>query len=237
MKQHVMEMGVSNTRTNRSAAELVMAGIKEQILSHALNPGDQLPNEYELCELFNVSRGSLREAVKILATMGILELRPGIGTFVSKGNKGFVQESLFFSLFLTYPDVKDIAPLRRIIENDVIELNIDNYDQNQEERAQMQHSLAELSQIIETQQPHSVLVANDMQFHKYMASACKNGVIESIYRSLIDYIQHSMLESDRDQPPERVYSSHEKIVETVEHKRREDVAAAVDFSLAPWRHP
>ena len=236
MKQHVVELGVTNTKTNHSAAELVIAGIKEQILSHALKPGDQLPNEYELCELFNVSRGSLREAIKILATMGILELRPGIGTFVSNGNKEFVQESLFFSLFLTYTDMRDIAPLRRIIENDVMELIIDNYDRNQDERAQMQQSLLELSRIVDTQQAHAVLVANDMQFHKYMASACKNSVIESIYRSLIEYIQRSMQESDREQPPERVYRSHAKIMETIEHRRKEDIANTVSYTLEPWRH-
>lgn len=219
-----------------SAAEVVIDGIKDQILRRQLRPGDQLPNEFELCKLFNVSRGSLREAIKILATMGILELRQGVGTFVSAGSSTFIQDSLFFNLFLTYPNEEDITPLRRIIENDVMELIIDNFDKNQEERLCMRKSLEDLAQMIRTQRPHTELVDNDMQFHRYMASACKNGIIESIYRSLIEYIQHSMRESDRNQPAERIYSSHKKIVETVELARRDQITQTVDFALEPWKH-
>ena len=236
MKSSVMFDTEDRVNRHRSAAEVVMDGIKEQILCRQLRPGDQLPNEFDLCKLFNVSRGSLREAIKILATMGILELRQGVGTFVSAGSSTFIQDSLFFNLFLTYPNEEDITPLRRIIENDVMELIIDNFDKNQEERLCMRRSLEELAQMIQAQRPHMELVANDMQFHRYMASACKNGIIESIYRSLIEYIQHSMRESDQKQPPERIYSSHQKTVETAELARRDQITQAVDFALELWKH-
>lgn len=236
MKSPVVLDTVEQGSRRCSAAEVVIDGIKEQILRRQLRPGDQLPNEFDLCKLFNVSRGSLREAIKILATMGILELRQGVGTFVSAGSSTFIQDSLFFNLFLTYPNEEDITPLRRIIENDVMELIIDNFDKNQEERLCMRKSLEDLAQMIRTQRSHTELVDNDMQFHRYMASACKNGIIESIYRSLIEYIQHSMRESDRNQPAERIYSSHKKIVETVELARRDQIAQTVDFALEPWKH-
>ena len=236
MKSPVVLDTVEQGSRRCSAAEVVIDGIKEQILRRQLRPGDQLPNEFDLCKLFNVSRGSLREAIKILATMGILELRQGVGTFVSAGSSTFIQDSLFFNLFLTYPNEEDITPLRRIIENDVMELIIDNFDKNQEERLCMRKSLEDLAQMIRTQRSHTELVDNDMQFHRYMASACKNGIIESIYRSLIEYIQHSMRESDRNQPAERIYSSHKKIVETVELARRDQITQTVDFALEPWKH-
>ena len=73
MKSSVMFDTEDRVNRHRSAAEVVMDGIKEQILCRQLRPGDQLPNEFDLCKLFNVSRGSLREAIKNLATMGILE--------------------------------------------------------------------------------------------------------------------------------------------------------------------
>ena len=236
MRQQIMEIDTANISAHRSAAEIVIEEIKQQILSRTLKPGDQLPNEFELCRLFNVSRGSLREAIKILVTMGILELRPGVGTFVATGSRSFVQDSLFFNLFLTCPNEEDIVPLRRIIEIDVLELIINNYDKNQAERQRMGRCLAELEQIIQSRQPHGVLIANDMQFHKEMAAACKNGMIESIYRSLIDYIQHSLGESDLHQTPERIYSSHERIVDVVERRQPELIPTVVDFALVPWKH-
>ena len=236
MKQHSVDLDVAAVPAHRSAAEIVIDGIKQQILSRTLQPGDQLPNEFELCKLFSVSRGSLREAIKILVTMGILELRPGVGTFVATGNQSYVQDSLFFSLFLTYPDAEDIVPLRRIIEIDVLELIINNYDKNQAERKQMRECLLAMEQLVQTGQDQSMLIENDMQFHKYMAAACKNGVIESIYCSLIEYIQYSLWESDMNQSAERGYRRHARIVGVVEQRQLELIPSAVAFALTPWSH-
>lgn len=236
MRQPLVDLEIAKVTPHRSAVEIVIEEIKQQILCRTLKPGDQLPNEFELCKLFNVSRGPLREAVKILVTMGILELRPGIGTFVAGGNASFVQDSLFFSLLLTCPNAEELVPLRRIIEIDVLELIINHFEKNRAEREQMKACLTELKYLIQIGAAHSELAANDIQFHKAMAAACKNGVIESIYRSLIDYIQHSMRESDLNQSPERIYSSHAKIIEVVENKELDQIAPVVDFALVPWSH-
>ena len=56
--------------------------IEEAILSKELNVGDKLPSEHELCEQFGVSRTSVREAIKILITQGIVEVEKGRGIFV-----------------------------------------------------------------------------------------------------------------------------------------------------------
>ena len=53
------------------------------IASKHLEPGQKLPNEFELCEQLNVGRGTVREAVKLLAARHVLEIRRGKGTFVA----------------------------------------------------------------------------------------------------------------------------------------------------------
>lgn len=69
-----------NQRTN--AATLAVNGITDYIKKHELKPGDSLPTEARLCEALDLSRSSVREAVRTLASLDIVEVRHGHGTFV-----------------------------------------------------------------------------------------------------------------------------------------------------------
>src|SRR3954452_9379195 len=66
-----------------SQTDVVVFGIKQMILDGELVPGAQLPIEKDLCVRLAVSRGSLREGVRALSMMGVLETRQGSGTFVT----------------------------------------------------------------------------------------------------------------------------------------------------------
>ncbi|HWO76471.1 MAG TPA: GntR family transcriptional regulator [Bacillus sp. (in: firmicutes)] len=67
--------------------EEIMTGIKQYIEANQLNPGDRIPTEAELCEIFQASRISIRRAIKELVEEGILEIIRGKGTFVNKPRK------------------------------------------------------------------------------------------------------------------------------------------------------
>ena len=74
----------------------VVARIKEYVLRNRLKPGDILPTEAELCEAVGASRSSIREAVKILSALDIVEVRHGHGTFVGRMSLNALVESLAF---------------------------------------------------------------------------------------------------------------------------------------------
>ena len=61
----------------------VIEQIQSALLEQRLKPGDRLPPEMELASLFSVSRGSVRQAMKALETLGVLTIRPGDGTYVN----------------------------------------------------------------------------------------------------------------------------------------------------------
>ena len=73
--------GFSNIK-NKLLAEQVQEQIYHYILELSMRPGDKLPNEFELGEKFGVGRSTIREAVKLLASRGVLEVRQGSGTYV-----------------------------------------------------------------------------------------------------------------------------------------------------------
>jgi DNA-binding FadR family transcriptional regulator len=88
--------------------------IKDFILTEGLQPGDPLPTETELCELLEVSRSSVREAVRTLATLGIVEVRHGWGSYVGPMSLDALVETLVFRGVLSPGD--DLKALREVLE-------------------------------------------------------------------------------------------------------------------------
>ena len=64
----------------QSAVDIVVNNIKQLLIDRKLKPGDRLPNELEISEGLCVSRGSVREAMKILSAFGLVDIRVGNGT-------------------------------------------------------------------------------------------------------------------------------------------------------------
>jgi DNA-binding FadR family transcriptional regulator len=101
--------------------QAVQEEIKSYILGNSLLPGDSLPPETELVELLGVSRNSVREAVKSLETLGILEARPGAGLFVSSFSFDPLLEHLRYGLMFELKQLADILEVRFHIEHGMIE--------------------------------------------------------------------------------------------------------------------
>src|SRR5512136_427194 len=74
--------------------EKIVEQIKGRIVSGELKIGDHLPSERELAEQFQVSRTAVREAVKALSEKGLVQVRPGRGTFITNGTSQAVRQSL-----------------------------------------------------------------------------------------------------------------------------------------------
>lgn len=83
-------------RESRSRRFTTASQIKQLILSRGLRPGDPLPTETELCEDLDVSRSSLREAIRSLATLDIVDVQHGHGTFVGQMSLAPMVEALVF---------------------------------------------------------------------------------------------------------------------------------------------
>ncbi|WP_233206068.1 FadR/GntR family transcriptional regulator [Cryobacterium sp. N19] len=101
----------NEARMRRSTAA---TQIKELILTRGLKPGDPIPTEPELCETFGVSRSSVREAIRTLSTLDIVEVRHGHGTFVGAMSLDPMVETLVFRGVLS-PD-GSLAALREVVE-------------------------------------------------------------------------------------------------------------------------
>ena len=109
-----------------SAVDRVLNVFKEALITGRLVPGDRLPSEIELSRSLSISRGSIREAMKILAAFGIVEIRRGDGTYITKSDHKVIFDPLLFSLILSNANVKELVELRELMGFAIVRLIIEN---------------------------------------------------------------------------------------------------------------
>lgn len=107
-------MNPTRSRASRMRRSTTADQIKQLILARSLRPGDPLPTEAELCETLDVSRSSVREAIRTLSTLDIVDVRHGHGTFVGEMSLDPMVEALVFRGVLS-PE-GSLQALREVVE-------------------------------------------------------------------------------------------------------------------------
>lgn len=111
--------GAKATRRRPKKRPMIIAEhIKDWIVEHELRPGDRLPGERDLIERFQASKGTIREALKVLEAQGLIYTRtgPGGGTFVEALSEHQAMELLGNYFFFRNPTIGDIYALRKLLE-------------------------------------------------------------------------------------------------------------------------
>lgn len=117
---------------SESVVQQIIDAFTEEITNGELRPGDKIPTETELAEKFGVGRNSVREAVKILVYMGVLEIRRAEGTYVCEGFQECMIDPMVFGIILdNSKDGKNLMELREIMEAGVIQLAMRNADEQE----------------------------------------------------------------------------------------------------------
>jgi GntR family transcriptional repressor for pyruvate dehydrogenase complex len=153
--------------------------IKAMIRSGELQPGDRLPPEKELSEALGLSRSSLREAVKALEIIRVLDVRRGDGTYVTSLTPDLLLDAMSFVVDIHQDSsVLELFEVRRILEPAATTLAA--------QRAQpsdVEHLLALLAQVHGTTSVDD-LVAHDRVFHRYIAELAGNTYLTSLLETL-----------------------------------------------------
>ena len=108
---------------NESLVQRIINKITDSIIAGELKPGDKLPTEMELIAAFQVSRNTVREAIRTLIAYGVVEIRRPEGTFVCDGFSNKMINPLLYRIILQKEDsYKDLLGLRQIIESGIYRL-------------------------------------------------------------------------------------------------------------------
>jgi DNA-binding FadR family transcriptional regulator len=153
--------------------------IKGMIVSGALRPGDRLPKESELAADLGLSRNSLREAVRALSLIRILDVRQGDGTYVTSLDPQLLLDALSFVVDFHRDDtVLEFLSVRRILEPAATAMAAARIPESELDALQAQlDALGEQPSVEE-------LVAADLEFHRGIVQASGNSVLCSLLDGL-----------------------------------------------------
>ena len=163
----------------QSVAEMVAKRILEMVTSRALKPGDQLPPERELAEMLDVSRPSVREAIRGLSILGVVNVRQGGGAFISQLDGDALLGPIRFFLSLEEMNIRELYDARALIEGDVARRAAQNMTEAQ--IAALETMVAEQADTLSD--PRAFRVA-DFRFHEAIWIGCGNAFLKRIGESL-----------------------------------------------------
>ena len=200
----------------KETGKLLTRAVEKKIIKiikeNYMQPGDKLKNEYELAELLNVSRGTIREAIKSLISRNILEVRQGAGTFVS--NKNGVPEDPLGLTFIS--DIKedkkvalDLLDIRLMLEPEIAALAAVKGTTKQIKTMLEQCKIVE--ELIKKGEDYREA---DILFHKRIAQCSGNRVIEN----LIPIINSSVsltINLTEDVFRQNTYKEHRAVAEAI----------------------
>jgi len=153
--------------------------IKDMIVSGELRPGDRLPKEADLAERLGLSRSSLREAVKALSLIRVLDVRQGDGTYVTSLEPELLLDAMTFVVDFHRDDtVLRFLEVRRILEPAATAMAAQHM--SEEDIAGLRVLLDKLDDDTDVE----ALVANDLEFHRRIAAGSGNPVLCSLIDGL-----------------------------------------------------
>ena len=207
--------GVSNIKKsniNQLLNRLTMY-FAERLLDKSLKKGDKVESERVLAEKLGVGRSAVREALKVLDILGMIDIRPGQGTFISNDEADFFIIPLSWSLFLNGNQVESILEVRNILEKKAAELTAGLITEEQTERLQKVYRKLHWAY---TSKNYKDFLEADIQFHICLAEYSGNQAIYSMIRVISNLMKHVSGTGMADEVQLKViYEEHQLIYDAV----------------------
>ena len=201
----------------RTTYQLVAEQLIELIGSRRLKSGDVLPPERELVESYGVGRSSVREALRMLESRGLIESR-GSGSFAVAELRNLLDRSFDLLVIVEEVDYPELFEVRRILEGEAAALAASRRKKIQTER--MRQIVDEMEQGLSSEER---FITADLRFHLAVAEATKNRVIVQLMYAIRSLLQRSLSSSYHIKgSPERAVEMHRLILEAIAERRSEE---------------
>jgi len=198
---------------SEKVSDKIIAQIRDAILSGQLKPGDKLASEKELTGQFEVSKATMREALRVLEVIGLIEIRKGTtgGAFVAEVDMKTTIHGIINFLHFQTVSVSEITMLRYLIEPAVAQIAATK---------RTQKDIQNLKQIIgKKTSSGNTEISKEIGFHRYLARMTENTILTLVI-DMIDNILKSM-KTNLDLPEafyEHVHGAHTVILECLIQK-------------------
>jgi len=165
-------------RRESVSGELTRKLVDHLVTDGRLKPGDRLPSERQLAEMLGIGRSAVRDALKSLAFLGLVEVRQGAGTYVKEPDSQILPQIIEWGMLLGERKVMDLVEARSYIETDVAALAAER--RTKDDLRKIEQHLNAMAKATTT----SEFVDSDIAFHLALADAAQNSVFSDILSSV-----------------------------------------------------
>lgn len=213
-----------------SVVQSVINRLTDAMRSGELKPGDKIPTEPELSDSLGVARSSVREAIKILAYLGVLESKRSEGTFVCSGYKESMIDPMVYGIILNQDSFDNLMELREMIEAGMMRLAIAHHDED--ELSELEGLINEMEQAVSDKvDPVESFFRVDDRFHDKIAEMGKNPMADKVnrvvrsltYAMRLDTVS-SMIKNGK---ADELIDAHRKLLEAIRNGEEKGLSEKV----------
>jgi GntR family transcriptional repressor for pyruvate dehydrogenase complex len=199
-----------------SLGEQIAVQLYSMISKGIWTAGQQLPSELELCRSLQVGRSTLREAMKSLCFVGVVEVHPGEGTFVARGPSKFLERIITQGILRSANDLKDLLEARLALEPELAALCAPRV--TNQELSNLDSLMKQMERALPDDRTHFAEL--DLRFHLAIATGSRNralsGCLSAIREPLNELIKKGALSAGG---CEEAHTQHQKIIEAIKQRR------------------
>jgi GntR family transcriptional repressor for pyruvate dehydrogenase complex len=202
--------------------EHLVGQMKDWVLRGLVRPGERLPPERELAAMLKVSRSSLRQALKVLQTMGVLEARQGSGTYLSQAAETILRQPTDLLMPLRGLSFAEVFEARRAIEAEACASAAMNASESD-----LWKLRRELESMGAYRHDPAVYFRHDVAFHRRIAMASGNNVFVWFHELASKVLADAWLARAKEGNTERTFCEHQAILEAIEAREPEAARQAL----------
>jgi GntR family transcriptional repressor for pyruvate dehydrogenase complex len=165
-----------------TVTEQIMEQIAGLITSGQLAPGEQLPNERDLAEKFQVTRGRVREALRALSLVGLITIKAGEGSFVNEKAMPLSSDTIIWMYHSEIHNLDEVYAARRLIESEVYLTAA--AQATEEEKAHLHALLLRITEAKALSDPSAFMDLLD-SFDLYMGEISRNGIYTKLMQTIV----------------------------------------------------
>ena len=197
----------------------------DDIISGRLKKGSRIESDRELARKMGVGRSAVRAALKVLSVLGMIDIRPGQGTFISQKESNVFTVPLSWSLFLSRPQVEDILQVRNLIEVGAARLAAMSHDE--EALSKLYAHSYEIFNAYDAGD-HKRFLEADVAFHTSVAACSGNAVIFSMIETIRNLLKRvSQTGMVTDEQMTSIYNEHKEIFGAIMSKDPDEAGKAM----------
>ncbi len=233
MENHFLGSDLLKPIQGESVVQQIVKQLVEHIYTGKFSENQKLPSEFELMEQLNVGRNSLREAIKILEALGILEIRRGEGTYICTQNEPTVFDSIIYGIILESSSKEEIIELRQLFDQVILKLAVSRCTEEdiillEANLEKMISNFGKLS--------YKELGKIDYEFHLLLIDSCKSAFLSRVVKGVYKMFEFSICENiRREENFANSNVNHRAILDCLKSKSVSKVENVIEESLSAWK--